>query len=84
MRLQGTQDGRDRSGARLYELWCGTAPLTQSRRQRRRKWRCCSAMRINGHSVLIPVGGKWNPLESVGAAPEYIPPPGMDRTPAFA
>ena len=31
-------------------------------------------MRINGHSVLIPVGEKWNPLKSVGAAPEYIPP----------
>ena len=31
-------------------------------------------MRINGHSILIPVGEKWNPLESVGAAPEYIPP----------
>ena len=31
-------------------------------------------MRINRHSVLIPIGEKWNPLESVGAAPEYIPP----------
>jgi hypothetical protein len=31
-------------------------------------------MRINGRSVLIPVDEKWNPLESIGAAPEYIPP----------
>ena len=31
-------------------------------------------MRINGGSVLIPVGEKWNPLEFVGGAPEYIPP----------
>jgi hypothetical protein len=30
--------------------------------------------KINGHSVLIPIGEKWNPLESVGTAPEYIPP----------
>ena len=31
-------------------------------------------MRINGRSVLIPVDEKWNPLESIGAAPEYFPP----------
>ena len=31
-------------------------------------------MRINGHSVLIPVDEKWNPLKSIGAAPEYVPP----------
>jgi hypothetical protein len=31
-------------------------------------------MRVNGHSVLIPVDEKWNPLETIGAAPEYVPP----------
>jgi hypothetical protein len=35
-------------------------PITDARRVRR-----CG---------LIPVGEKWNPLESVGAAPKYIPP----------
>ena len=30
-------------------------------------------MRINGHSVLVPVDEKWVPLEFIGAAPEYVP-----------